>query len=276
MSTARATLPAPSLLDPFLSRLDRWRSRLLGDPEVPTLMHITHAKAGSTWINNLLAAILPRRVAPRGRSVAADRDLDRHVFAPGLIYPAMFLTREKYLLHPELRDCLRFIVIRDLRDTLVSLYFSMKISHTINAQGRAPRFREELQNLSLEDGLLLLLEKELPGAAAMQQSWLGHDEILLRYEDLLTDGFPVLHDLFLQRFTLPVSEAVVARADRRTHFEGFYKRKLGEEDVTSHGRKGVPGDWANHFTPAVRRRFAEIFGPLLIATGYEKDSAWAS
>jgi lipopolysaccharide transport system ATP-binding protein len=240
-------------------------------------MHITHAKAGSTWINNLFAELFPSRVAPRGRSVAAatDGDLDRHVFAPGRIYRAMFLTREKFLLHPELRDCRRFIVIRDLRDTLVSLYFSMKLSHPHDTKGRAPRHRAELQQLGTEEGLLYLLTNELPGAAAMQRSWLGLDEILLRYEDLLIDGFPLLRKLLLDRFALPVSEASLARAFRRTHFERVYKRKLGEEDVHSHGRKGVPGDWANHFTPAVKRRFAEMFGPLLIATGYEKDDAWA-
>jgi len=53
-----------------------------------------------------------------------------------------------------------------------------------------------------------------------------------------------------------------------------FGRKLGEEDITSHGRKGTPGDWKNHFTPALRRQFGEKFGDLLIATGYEKDLAW--
>ena len=275
MSTARATLPARSFLDPLLDRFDRWRPRLFGDPAVPTLMHITHAKAGSTWISTLLAELFPTRVAPRGKTVAADRDLSRHVFAPGRIYRGMFLSRQKFLLHPELKDCLRFVVIRDLRDTLVSLYFSVKLSHPLDAGGRAPRHRAELQELGIEDGLLHLLEKELPGAARMQESWLGQGEIFLRYEDLLADGFPILRELFIDRFALPVSEPALARAFRRTHFESTYRRKLGEEDVTSHGRKGVPGDWVNHFTPAVRRRFAEKFGPLLIATGCEKDNTWA-
>ena len=275
MSTTRATLPAPSVFDPILDRFDRWRSRLLGDPAVPTLVHITHAKAGSTWIAGLLAELFPSRVAPRNRAVAADGDLARHVFEPGRIYRAMFLSRQKFLLHPELQDCLRFIVIRDLRDTLVSLYFSVKLSHPLDAEGRPPRHRAELQELGIEDGLLHLIEKELPGAARMQESWVGQQEILLRYEDLLADGFPILRELFIDRFALPVSEAALARAFRRTHFESVYYRKLGEEDVTSHGRTGVPGDWVNHFTPTVRRRFAEKFGPLLIATGYEKDSAWA-
>ena len=54
----------------------------------------------------------------------------------------------------------------------------------------------------------------------------------------------------------------------------MFKRKLGEVDDASHGRQGLPGDWANHFTPALRRRFHEKFGPLLISAGYEKDDQW--
>ena len=202
MSTSRATLPPRSALDPILDRFDRWRSRLFGDPAVPTLMHITHAKAGSTWISRMFADLFPTRVAPRGRAVTADGDLDRHVFAPGRIYRGMFLSRQKFLLHPELQDCLRFIVIRDLRDTLVSLYFSMKFSHQSVTAGRELRHRAELQELGVEDGLLHLIENELPGAARMQESWVGQGEILLHYEDLLADGFPILRELLIDRFAL--------------------------------------------------------------------------
>ena len=264
-----------SLTDRAFDFAAHWRSRLFGDPEVPTLMHITHAKAGSTWINNLLRELFRSRVAPRGKLVAANEDLSKHVFEPGRVYPAMFLRREQFMAHPELHDCRRFIIIRDLRDTLVSLYFSLKISHPEDAQGQTRKHRLRLQELDLENGLLYLLREQLPGAAAMQSSWIGHDEMILRYEDLLEDGFERLREVFIDRLALPISESALARAFRRTHFENVYKRKLGDEDVTSHGRKGVPGDWRNHFTSEVRRQFAEMFGSLLIDAGYETNNRWA-
>ncbi len=271
-------LPPAPWFEPCAARLARWRTRLLGDPPVPTLMHLTHAKAGSTWINYLLQELFGSRVAPRGKLVAeADGgDLSKHVFEPGRVYRAMFMTREQFLAHPELREIKRFVVIRDLRDTLVSLYFSLKVSHPLDALGRTQKHRDALQKVGIEEGLVYLLEQQLPGAAAVQSSWLNQGECVLRYEDLLVNSFELLRDLFIARLALPVSEAALARAIRRTHFENVFQRKLGEEDVQSHGRKGLPGDWKNHFSAEFRRRFAEKFGQLLIDTGYEKDTQWAT
>jgi len=39
-------------------------------------------------------------------------------------------------------------------------------------------------------------------------------------------------------------------------------------------RKGIIGDWKNHFTPAHKQAFKEVAGQLLIDLGYEKDFNW--
>jgi hypothetical protein len=51
-------------------------------------------------------------------------------------------------------------------------------------------------------------------------------------------------------------------------------REKGEEDVTSHYRKGKPGDWANHFTPEIKQAFKDRFNDVLLETGYENDDRW--
>src|SRR6187397_986697 len=124
-------MPAPVIrpygrIEAAFDRLRDWHRRIVGDPAVPTLLHITHAKAGSTWIVHLLERLFGRRCAPRGKGVAeaTGGDLSRHVFEPGRVYRGMFMRREDVLAHPELADARRFVIIRDLRDTLVSLYFS--------------------------------------------------------------------------------------------------------------------------------------------------------
>jgi hypothetical protein len=57
-------------------------------------------------------------------------------------------------------------------------------------------------------------------------------------------------------------------------FERITGRKPGEEERNSFVRKGITGDWRNHFT----REAAEIFdrwaGRLLIELGYESDREW--
>ena len=51
-------------------------------------------------------------------------------------------------------------------------------------------------------------------------------------------------------------------------------RKQGEEDVKSHYRKGVAGDWVNYFDEKHRRAFKEKYNDLLIKLGYETTSDW--
>ena len=51
-------------------------------------------------------------------------------------------------------------------------------------------------------------------------------------------------------------------------------RRKGEEDVKSHFRKGVPGDWRNHFTPELLAAFKERYNHLVIKLGYETSEDW--
>jgi lipopolysaccharide transport system ATP-binding protein len=242
-----------------------------------TLIHLTHAKAGSSWIYRILRELFPERIAPRGRKVAeaTGGDLSRHVFEPHRIYAAMFMRADEFDAHPELSDALRFVVIRDLRDTLVSLYFSVKVSHPLDAEGKRQRERETLVTLSTEDGLLHMIDTQLAGAAELQRSWLGRDELFYRYEDLLLRDYTLLRELLIERFRLPITEKALRAALGKYSFESQYGRKLGQEDASSHGRQGAPGNWHKHFTPRVVEAFAERFGQVLIDTGYERNLDWA-
>lgn len=235
----------------------------------PTLIHFTHAKAGSTWIDGILRALFGRRVCGRSWGVPDFRG------ASGRVFPSVFMLREEALAIPEVQAARRFFVLRDLRDTLVSRYFSLRESHTPDPAGKIERERGILRSLSVEEGLLHCLEEAgMAGTADIQRSWLGSGEIVLRYEDLIGRDVPLFTELLVARLGLPVSAERIAAAVTSQRFERVYHRKRGEEDVSSHGRKGVAGDWRNHFTPRLAQRFEELHGPLLAAGGYERDATW--
>lgn len=252
--------------------------RPLDPSKIKTTVHVTHAKAGSTWVDALLRELFPACVAARGRTVAADNggDLDKHYFASGRIYPAMFITRDQFLAHTELKESNCFVVIRDLRDTFASLYFSLKYSHPPMEYGRNAEAREVLNDLSEEDGLLWLVEQRGQRIAAIQTSWINSGQPVLRYEDLLHSAQDIFEELFIRKFQLPLTPSGLSRALERNGFEKVFGRKLGVEDVSSHGRRGLAGDWKNRFTPLVRKRFAERYGDVLLKTGYESDGRWVT
>jgi lipopolysaccharide transport system ATP-binding protein len=258
--------------------------------ELPTLLHITHIKAGSTWIDALLRRLFGDRVMPRFGSNLFDSPTTATDGAPksppysdmfgamkyqsGHVYPGLFITYAEFVSRPEFQDARRFVVIRDLRDTLTSHYFSLKGTHALDKLGRVKTAREYLQSASKEDGFLYLIERDLDRLVEIQRSWLAAGELIVRYEDLIRDDVAGFRALFLEKLELPVRARDLDRAVAASRFETVYKRKLGQLDEKSHGRQGLPGDWKNHFPPGARREFHRRAGDLLIAAGYEKDDAW--
>jgi lipopolysaccharide transport system ATP-binding protein len=170
----------------------------------------------------------------------------------------------------------RFVVIRDLRDTLVSFYFSLKVSHRRERMPEALLyFCELLQAVDFEKGLRATMDVQGPMVANIQRSWLEAGEPLIRYEDLLDRDVEILEPLLLDQCELPVDRDRLRAAIEGARFERQSGgRKRGHEDVTSHERKGIAGDWKNHFSDELKRDFKQRWGDLLIATGYERDLDW--
>ena len=51
-------------------------------------------------------------------------------------------------------------------------------------------------------------------------------------------------------------------------------RKPGEEDVKSHYRKGIAGDWRNQFNEEHKEFFKDHFNKLVVKLGYETNDRW--
>ena len=51
-------------------------------------------------------------------------------------------------------------------------------------------------------------------------------------------------------------------------------RTRGQENTNNHYRKGVHGDWLNHFTLEHMAEFKKAYGDLVLQYGYETDPDW--
>ncbi len=237
----------------------------------PTLIHVTHGKSGSQWIHRILNAVAPDRVVP---PAIGNEQFLKAPIQPSMVYPTVYVTREEFdgvVLPPGSRY---FIVIRDLRDTLVSLYFSLRFSH-VEDDPVVTLARSELTGRGIQDGLAWLMDHaDFHRAAAIQLSWLQCTEPIIRYEDLLQRDEAVLEDLFLHRLRLPVEADRLRSVVRACRFETLTGRYQGEENVHSHNRKGISGDWQNYFGERITTVFKQRYGEHLLATGYEQDLDW--
>lgn len=272
----------------------------------PTIFHITHWKAGSQWIAAILKTCAPERFVPmaiadpHGMGGRGILNFYVHPINPGNIYGTVYLTQDQFrsvvydpfwrAKEPEafyLRravenwwnysvrnsPCRSFVVIRDLRDTLISLYFSVKYSHKIITDQLA-ELRQKLDSLDEQGGLMHMLTEVLPASADIQVSWIGSSDVLmLKYEDILGNEHAFFENL------IDYCEIVVARERLReiihhNIFETATGRKPGQEDVNAHLRKGIAGDWKNYFSDQMKSEFKKRHGETLIKTGYEKDLNW--
>lgn len=238
----------------------------------PTIFHVTHWKAGSQWIRAIL------RRAARESIVTPREDMGQFLSEPiqeGMIYPTLYVTAQQFQQVALPQSWRRFVVIRDPRDTVVSAYFSLKLSHPPMESEPLNRLRERLRTTGKEDGLLAVVEEWMPLCAEIQRSWLESGEPLIRYEDLLDRDVEILEPTLIDRCGLPVPRARLRRLIQGARFEELSGgRRRGEEDVMAHVRKGVSGDWRNHFTEPVKESFKEHWGDLVTAAGYEADSSW--
>ncbi len=237
----------------------------------PAVFHVTHWKAGSQWIHRILRACVPERIVRPQERQAQFLDWP---LRSGKVYPTVYVSRQEFESVRLPANWRRFVVIRDLRDTLVSGYFSLKVSHPTHDPFMA-QWRARLHPLDVEDALILLMDEWLRASVSIQTSWADAGEPVIRYEDLLDRDVEILETVLLDQCQLPTSRAKLREAVLANRFQQISGgRPRGCEDEAAHARKGIAGDWRNYFTDRVRRAFKTRFGGLLVATGYEQDLNW--
>ena len=195
-------------------------------------------------------------------------------------------------------------VIRDPRDIVVSGYFSHLRSHPVSdANPWLGSHRDRLRSLSREEGLLAELDFCETYFERIGEWPYGDQRILeCRFEDVVADGraffgramgwfgLPVLPGVggYIRTWSAKmmsrlragprrpggVSSIVLDRELQRRSFERLAGRRRGSADPSSHYRKGMPGDWHNHFTRRVRDAFIERYGDLVVRLGYERSNDW--
>jgi lipopolysaccharide transport system ATP-binding protein len=235
----------------------------------PTVFHITHWKAGSQWIYAILRHAFGRRVV-RTR-VGLGHVRDRPIRA-GKVYPCVYLPREEFEELEVPGPSRRFVIIRDLRDVLVSNYFSLAYSHPLLTERHA-QDRDRLRRMTRDEGLQFVMRKRTRRAARIVDSWMGDGERVFRYEDLVRDERGQIRSI-LEHCGVELTGSRIDRIIDRHSFEAKTGRKRGEEDVNAHCRRGIVGEWKEYFTDEIKAEFKERFGGTLIRAGYEKDDRW--
>jgi lipopolysaccharide transport system ATP-binding protein len=273
-----------------------------------TIFHFTHYKAGSQWISEILfQATLRAKNFHRLHPI----ELLKQEIQPNSVYSPAYLTKQEFqvwtgentfddvkneitpferskildrippgvsnfnkklLSQPEKIKLHKFFVIRDLRDSTISAYFSVKYSHVETDQ--ITKKRRILEGLSKEDGIFYMIEEYIDLFARIQRSWIDYPDIsIFRYEDFIDNEFKNFWELN-QYCEIDITDKDLREIVNNNSFSNRTGRKPGEEDKHSHLRSGTKNNWKSHFTDGHIKKFKELYGDTLIKTRYEKDNNW--
>lgn len=272
-----------------------------GPSPAARLAHLRHA--ASRWLRETLhrrgmlhAAVYVMEFPKSGGSWVARMTDDLLAGAGGPTgFGAGRVLRDHWRYSPHLRPAV--YVVRDGRDVVVSLYFYHQreltfggmraaladayLRDTLGAgydlddtQGNLPAFIDSLRSRPFGGLLRASGSRRLLGWPEHVAEWIDKPGVLVtRYEDLLADTAREMGRVARHLGREP-SEMELAELAARHSFEATSGRRPGHEDRAAHQRKGIAGDWRNHFTPEAARAFAGYGGTVLVGLGYETDAGW--
>jgi hypothetical protein len=239
---------------------------------------LTWYKAGSQWVRDLLTHRLAARASGLVNSGATFNCLEVKEWPAtpagsfaGPIYCPRPIEWDEYRL-PTDRGV---VVLRDPRDIVVSLAYSLTFSHLPTPI--TDHLRPGLLRLPMTQRLMLaMMQFRRPRVFADwgQLGWGPRGELFVTsYERLVADTCGELSAMY-EFLGWDVSAADVARIVADLSFETRSGRSRGQEDPLSHLRKGVPGDWRSHFDRLAGLTFELHTWGSLVRSGYESDPLW--
>ncbi len=255
-----------------------FRSRQLR-ANIPTILVNGSPKSGTTWMARMLESLPGTRSAGH----TGWQDIDLSAIRPGDVLHGHLAYS------PSLGAGLRghgirtVLMVRDPRDQTVSRMFHIR-------REESHPWHQRFNQMSDGEALMACIEGrddiDLPDARAMielTESWRAAKVAvcMVRFEDLLRNPAGHMQRVF-QFLEIPVSGDFLSSIVQRNRFErlsagrNFFRkaRARGEPDPESHFRKGIKGDWRNHFRPRHVARFKQLAGQTLLDWGYESGPDW--
>ncbi len=240
---------------------------------------LTFHKAGSQWVRDVLwePEVLAHLGIERGVSGAVAR-LPRPNDEAGdpivQLHAPVYTVGFRSWITGRRPGEKAVVVVRDPRDLVVSFLPSVLLSH--REVGEISRLRPPLRALESREQLiasLIWLQQRVPALREWAERSDSDVELVTSYEALVADERQAFGNI-VEFLGGDRHHPDVVAAVARHSFTARSGRRPGETDAHSHYRRGVAGDWRNHFDHTTGELFEGLFPGLLTSLGYEDGPDW--
>lgn len=259
-----------------------------------------HHKAATKWMLNIIDGVCDKanlRHQQFHSPKEFDYEAEKYITEKKINFFSYTNANWEYIKNIQ---CRGFHIIRDPRDIMVSAYYSHLYSHSDDHWPELSEHRLKLNSLPKEEGLLCSMNftAQLPTDGVdlnlidSMYNWnYTQSNILeIKYENLIQKQdrefrrifkYLGLHERnkFIEYFSHSDHYRMSAIYLKQLIDENSFSklsggRKKGIENKYNHYRKGLPGDWKDHFSESHKEYFKNNFGDLLMKLKYEKNNDW--
>lgn len=253
-------------------------------PDARSFMLLTVHKAGSSYVGEIFKEIFARHgydlfdpateAYDRGMTLETLLAEQPHRFAAPRSFFGPFRDRFDAVA-TYFGDARPIIHLRDPRDCLVSLYYSLRYSHPVSAGQDGARllvWRDRLVQTTI-DGFV---ETFIDEGKMRDDGWprvfaaldgirrSSPDAILSRYEDMVEE-FPDWLVGIVEQFGIEIDYDMIIDLISRTD---FLRNLRVEENPYNHKRQITPGDFRRKLTPRSQALLTEFLAQELAWFGY--------
>jgi hypothetical protein len=174
-------------------------------------------------------------------------------------------------------------IIRDGRDVMISAYYHRLFENDRNSKLMVKEHRSKLNFENYEDirtnlprfiDYMFNIEakraRHFSWSEAIYSYYKNELVYIVKYEGLLVHAKGELIGVF-NFLNTEVTDKRISEAVKAFDFKQLTQRNQGDENTNSFLRKGVSGDWKNHFSKEACQVFEEFAGDALVLAGYESE-----
>ena len=232
----------------------------------PKIVLTEHPKSGGNWVSQMIAEYL---------DIPYPRDR---------LPPRRWCVLHGHYLH--VADANGTIVMwRDGRDVIVSHYYYHLFHRRTTMPGWAETQQERIgikDPRDIQSNLPKYIEYCFTDGPPFNMTWSSFIETWKNRTGHVETSYEAMHDnpgrelkkIFEHLSVNNIDDAKLDACISKYSFESVTGRKPGEENAYCFVRKGIVGDWKNHFTREAREVFDHYAGQALIELGYETDHSW--